>query len=111
MSLGILPLLAIGAGAAIVGGGAWLWNERDDYNQWKGDVRAPKQPRAPAAPQTAQEMLAWTPEQAQRQDRANYAAWIPTAIPAPPRRPGENDALIAAAAVAAIAGVMLLRSN
>lgn len=105
--LGILPLVIAGAAIAAAGGGAYWWNANSEYEDWKSTVPAPKTPPAPAAPPPSQ-VTTWSPEQAQAADRAAWGEWAKNAIPSPPNAP-PSELVIAALAVAAVAGFVLLR--
>lgn len=76
--LGIIPVLMltgglISAGAAAIAG---YWG----YNQIGKDMPPPATPPAPAAPQTAAEMIGWTPEKLAAADRTAWQTWKATAM-------------------------------
>ncbi len=82
-----IPLLVIGAGAAA----AWLTSKFGggpdkalaDAIAYTGVAR-PTAPPPPAAPQTREEMLHWTPEQERAAYETSWGNWLQTAIPAMP---------------------------
>lgn len=105
--LGILPFVIAGAAIAAAGGGAYWWNSNSEYEDWKKTVPAPRIPPAPAAPPSGQ-TTTWTPAQAGAADRAAWGEWAKNAIPTPPNAP-PSEWVIAALAVAAVAGFLLVR--
>lgn len=111
MSLGIAPLLVAAGMASIAGAisGAWLgWKEKD-YDGWKASVPRPKAPPAPAAPQTGQDLISWTPEKLDAADIRNWDEWKRTALPDPPTPPEDENLLFAALAVAAVSLLVVMR--
>lgn len=116
-ALGILPLLAVGAGAVTAAGalyGAYAgwkaWVESLDYEIWKKTLPPPNVAPAPAAPQTAEEMRTWTPADAQAAYVELWRKWQKTAIPYEPPKPEDDSTkqlLILAAVI--VAAILLLR--
>jgi len=76
-------------------------------NLIKGSPAPPKTPPTPAAPQTASEMVNWTPADLDAADRSAYEAWAKNPYPDAPH---DNEvAMWLTVAVAAVAALLAVK--